>query len=49
MKNGDYVWGLEYYFTSAPALGEDTVQRVVIFGMTRDIAFFLKSYDPRWG
>ncbi|KAG0631433.1 hypothetical protein M758_1G252900 [Ceratodon purpureus] len=32
MKNGGYVWGLKYYFTSSPALGEDTVQRVVIFG-----------------
>lgn len=32
IKKGGYVWGLKYYFTSAPALGEDTVQRVVIFG-----------------
>lgn len=46
MKNGGYVWGLKYYFTSSPALGEDTVQRVVIFGMRLDLAFFLKSYDP---
>jgi hypothetical protein len=32
MKNGEHVWGPKYHFTSAPVLGEDTVQRVVIFG-----------------
>jgi len=45
MKNGDHVWGLKYYFTSSPALGEDTMQRVIIFGMKLDIAFRIKSCD----
>lgn len=46
MKNGDYVWGLKNYFTSSPALGEDTLQRVVIFGKILDITFRMKSCDP---
>lgn len=46
MKNGEHVWGPKYHFTSAPALGEDTVQRVVIFGTSLDAEFVLKLRDP---
>lgn len=41
MKNGDYIWGSKYYFTSSPALGEETVQRVVIFGKRLVVELFL--------
>lgn len=32
MKGGTYVWGTPYSFRSAPAPGENTLQRVIIFG-----------------
>lgn len=32
LKNGKYVWGEENFFTSAPNPGQNTLQRVVIYG-----------------
>ena len=32
VKGGTYVWGTPYSFRSAPAPGENTLQRVIIFG-----------------
>eukprot|EP00249_Psilotum_nudum_P009523 c21990_g1_i1 orf=205-1986(+) len=32
LKNGSYVWGKNFYFTSAPSPGQDSLQRVIIYG-----------------
>lgn len=32
LKNGKYVWGEENFFISAPNVGQNSVQRVVIYG-----------------
>lgn len=45
MKNGEYVWGLKYYFIFVFVLGEDIVQWVVIFGISLDVEFVLKLCD----
>jgi hypothetical protein len=30
--NGTYIWSKSYYFKSSPYPGQDSLQRVVIFG-----------------
>jgi hypothetical protein len=32
LKNGKYTWGEEGFFTSAPFPGEESLQRVIIYG-----------------
>ncbi|CAM6015305.1 unnamed protein product [Sphagnum balticum] len=32
LKNGKYIWGEEGFFTSAPFPGEESLQRVIIYG-----------------
>ena len=32
LKDGKYVWGEENFFTSAPYPGQNTLQRLIIFG-----------------
>jgi hypothetical protein len=32
LKNGQYVWDIQRYFQSPPFPGEDSVQKIVIFG-----------------
>ena len=32
LSNGSYVWGKNYTFKSSPYPGQDSLQRVIIFG-----------------
>ncbi len=32
LKNGQYVWDIQRYFQSPPFPGEDSVQKIIIFG-----------------
>lgn len=54
-KHGGYTWGRENSFISSPAPGEDSVQRVIIFGESPlpfkkepslSILIFLPSSEP---
>ena len=43
--NGSYIWSKSYYFKSSPYPGQDSLQRVVIFGDMGKVLIMISGYQ----